>query len=63
MSANFCFATAKLLHFFELCKSSSVKKMPLMFENTNGMMGLVIEEISYLINIFLLSTFSNTVIC
>ena len=34
-----------------------------MFENTNGMMGLVIEEISYLINIFLFSTFSNTVIC
>ena len=62
MSANFWFATAKLLHFFELCKSS-VKKMPLMFENTNGMMGLVIEEISYLINIFLFSTFSNTVIC
>ncbi len=29
---------AKLLHFFELCKSS-VKKMPLMFENTSGMMG------------------------
>ena len=38
MSANFWFATAKLVHFFELCKSS-VKKMPLMFENTNGMMG------------------------
>ncbi len=35
MSANFWFATAKLLHFFELCKSS-VKKMPLMFENTSG---------------------------
>ena len=35
MSANFWFATAKLLHFFELCKSSA-KKMPLMSENTIG---------------------------
>ncbi len=31
---------AKLLHFFELCKSS-VKKMPLMFENTNGITLLI----------------------
>ena len=35
MSANFWFATAKLLHFFELRKNNT-KKSPFISENTNG---------------------------
>ncbi len=35
MSANFWFATAKLLHFFELRKSNT-KKIAIHVQNTNG---------------------------